>query len=45
VIGWAIFNEVVSATRFAGFALIWVCLGFVVTDVLGTQRANRIEAA
>jgi chloramphenicol-sensitive protein RarD len=45
VIGWAIFDEVVSATRFAGFALIWVCLGFVVTDVLGTQRANRIEAA
>lgn len=40
VIGWAIFDEVVTATRFAGFALIWVCLGFVVADVVSTQRAR-----
>ena len=43
-IGWAIFDEVVSATRFAGFSLIWVCLGFVVSDVVANQRALRSAA-
>jgi chloramphenicol-sensitive protein RarD len=42
VIGWAIFGEAVSGTRFAGFALIWVCLGFVIADVLATQRNVRL---
>mgnify|MGYP006274970039 FL=1 len=41
IIGWAIFDEVVSASRFVGFALIWVCLGFVVADVFASQRASR----
>ena len=44
IIGWAIFDEAVSATRFGGFFLIWICLGFVVGDVISSQRVNRTEA-
>ena len=41
IIGWAIFDEAVSATRFGGFFLIWICLGFVVSDVIASQRSSR----
>ena len=44
IIGWAIFDEAVSATRFGGFFLIWICLGFVVSDVISSQRLSRMEA-
>ena len=38
LLGWAVYDEVVSAAQLAGFALIWVCLALVVVELFSTQR-------
>jgi chloramphenicol-sensitive protein RarD len=42
VLGWAIFDEEVSAAKLAGFSLIWVCLVLVVIDLFTTQRRRAV---
>jgi chloramphenicol-sensitive protein RarD len=43
VLGWAIFDEAVSAAKLAGFALIWVCLVLVIVDLFTTQRRQVVS--
>lgn len=44
VLGWAVFGEEVSAVKFSGFAMIWVCLVLVILDLFSTRKAERIPA-
>ena len=38
ILGWAVYDEAVSAAKLTGFALIWVCLALVIVDLLTMQR-------
>lgn len=38
VLGWAVFGEEVTTTKFIGFSMIWVCLVLVVLELIGTSR-------
>lgn len=38
LLGWAVYDEVVSTTKLVGFAMIWVCLVLVIVDLFSTQR-------
>ena len=42
LIGWLMFNEVLTSSKVAGFSLIWVCLALVLTDLFRTQRQRQI---
>jgi chloramphenicol-sensitive protein RarD len=42
LIGWLMFNEVLTSSKVAGFSLIWVCLALVLTDLFRTQRQQQI---
>jgi len=42
LIGWLLFDEVLTRSKVAGFSLIWVCLALVLTDLLRTQRQQQI---
>lgn len=41
LIGWLLLGESVSRVKFAGFLLIWVCLGLVVADVISEREPAR----
>jgi chloramphenicol-sensitive protein RarD len=40
-IGWLLFDELLTSSKVAGFALIWVCLALVLTDLFRTQRQQQ----
>jgi len=42
LIGWLMFNEVLTSSKVAGFSLIWVCLALVLTDLFRRQRQQQI---
>ena len=41
LIGWLLFDELLTTSKVAGFALIWVCLALVLTDLFRTQRQQQ----
>jgi chloramphenicol-sensitive protein RarD len=41
LIGWLLFDELLTSSKVAGFALIWVCLALVLTDLFRTQRQQQ----
>lgn len=41
LIGWLLFDELLTTSKVAGFALIWVCLALVLTDLFRTQRRQQ----
>ena len=45
LIGWLLFNEALTASKVAGFSLIWVCLALVLTDLFRTQRQQQIASS
>ena len=45
LIGWLMFNETLTSSKVAGFSLIWVCLGLVLTDLFRTQRQQQIASS
>ena len=45
LIGWLMFNEVLTSSKVAGFSLIWVCLALVLTDLFRTQRQQQIASS
>lgn len=44
VLGWAVFDEEVTTTKFIGFSMIWVCLVLVVLELIGTRRSSERPA-
>jgi chloramphenicol-sensitive protein RarD len=38
LLGWAVYDEAVSAAKLVGFGAIWVCLVLVIVDLFTTQR-------
>ena len=38
LLGWLVYNEEITTTKVAGFALIWICLGIVLLDLFIWQR-------
>ena len=42
LIGWLMFDELLTSSKVAGFSLIWVCLALVLTDLFRTQRRQQI---
>lgn len=42
LLGWAIYDEEVSAVKLVGFSLIWICLVLVVADLFTTQRRRTV---
>ena len=38
LLGWLIYNEQITATKIAGFGLIWACLAIVLLDIFIWQR-------
>ena len=38
LLGWLVYNEEITSTKVAGFALIWICLGIVLLDLFIWQR-------
>lgn len=45
LIGWLMFDETLTSSMVAGFALIWVCLALVLTDLFRTQRQQQIASS
>ena len=41
LIGWLMFDELLTSSKVAGFSLIWVCLALVLTDLFRTQRRQQ----
>ena len=41
LIGWLLFDELLTTSKVAGFAMIWVCLALVLTDLFRTQRQQQ----
>ena len=41
LIGWLMFDELLTSSKVAGFSLIWVCLALVLTDLFRTQRLQQ----
>lgn len=41
LIGWLLFDELLTSSKVAGFSLIWVCLALVLTDLFRTQRQQQ----
>jgi chloramphenicol-sensitive protein RarD len=41
LIGWLMFDELLTSSKVAGFSLIWVCLALVLTDLFRTQRRHQ----
>ena len=39
ILGWAVFDEEVTTSKFIGFSMIWVCLVLVVLELIGTRRS------
>ena len=39
ILGWAVFDEEVTTSKFIGFSMIWVCLVLVVFELIGTRRS------
>jgi chloramphenicol-sensitive protein RarD len=44
LIGWLMFDELLTSSKVAGFSLIWVCLALVLTDLFRTQRQQQIAS-
>jgi len=44
LIGWLMFDELLTSSKVAGFSLIWVCLALVLTDLFRTQRRQQIAS-
>ena len=40
LLGWAVYDEAVSAAKLVGFGAIWVCLVLVIIDLFTTQRRS-----
>jgi len=45
LIGWLMFDELLTSSKVAGFSLIWVCLALVLTDLFRTQRQQQIASS
>ena len=45
LIGWLMYNEILTSSKVAGFSLIWVCLGLVLVDLFRTQRQQQIASS
>ena len=44
LLGWLLYNEEITATKVAGFALIWICLAIVLLDLfIWQQRAEQSQ--
>jgi chloramphenicol-sensitive protein RarD len=44
LLGWLLYNEEITATKIAGFALIWICLAIVLLDLfIWQQRAEQSQ--
>jgi len=41
LIGWLMFDELLTSSKVAGFSLVWVCLALVLTDLFRTQRRQQ----
>ena len=41
LVGWLMFDELLTSSKVAGFSLIWVCLALVLTDLFRTQRRQQ----
>ena len=41
ILGWAVFDEEVTTSKFIGFSMIWVCLVLVVLELIGTRRSTQ----
>ncbi len=39
ILGWAVFDEEITTSKFIGFSMIWVCLVLVVLELIGTRRS------
>ncbi len=44
VLGWLVYGEDMTVTRFIGFALVWVALVLVAVETMRSARAERIES-
>ncbi len=44
LIGWLMYDELLTSSKVAGFSLIWVCLALVLTDLFRTQRQQQIAS-
>jgi chloramphenicol-sensitive protein RarD len=44
LLGWLLYNEEITVTKVAGFALIWICLAIVLLDLfIWQQRAEQSQ--
>lgn len=45
LIGWLLYDELLTTSKVAGFSLIWVCLALVLTDLFRTQQQQQTASS